>query len=264
MQDIAIDRFTGFADLYNDVRPNPPKKVCSIILNLLNISRVNTVVDLGSGSGLSSRIWKRKAEKIIGIEPNNDMRSAAKKNNPKLEFLNGNSYQTGMKDHSADIVICSQSFHWMEPVDTLKEVNRILKPKGIFAVLDCDWPVTISIESEKAYNNLFEKVYELNRRYQDILPKEKKWSKNNHLENIIKSEYFDYSKEIVFDNSEKCDSDRFIGIALSQGQLQTLLKNNIVEIRKDIDEFTTRVKKDIAKNKKMLIGYRLIIAQKKS
>ena len=236
MQEIALDRFTGFADLYNRVRPNPPQMVCSIILNLLKKSKVNTVVDLGSGSGLSTKIWRGKANKIIGIEPNNDMRSVAIQNNPKIEFLNGTSYETGIVDNSVDIVICSQSFHWMEPVKTLKEVNRILKPKGIFAVLDCDWPVTISINSENAYNKLFNKVDELHEQYKKRLPKEVKWSKTNHLSNVGKNEYFDYIKEIVFDNVEKCDAKRFIGIALSQGQLQTLIKNEINDIKDEIKQ----------------------------
>lgn len=263
MQEVALDRFSGFADLYNNVRPNPPKKVYSIILNLINKSKVNTVVDLGSGSGLSTKIWKGKANKIIGIEPNNDMRLVAIKNNPKIEFLDETSYQTGVADNSVDIVICSQSFHWMEPIETINEINRILKPKGIFAVLDCDWPVTISIDSEKAYNKLFETVDELHKQYNERLPKEIKWSKSNHLNNIRKSEHFDYIKEIVFDNEEKCDAKRFIGIALSQGQLQTLIKNNIIEIQESIEEFENKVSLDIINTKKMLISYRLIIAEKK-
>jgi hypothetical protein len=32
-------------------------------------------------------------------------------------------------------IICSQSFHWMGPITTLDEINRILKPNGIFQLL---------------------------------------------------------------------------------------------------------------------------------
>ena len=41
---------------------------------------------------------------------------------------------------SADIVTCSQSFHWMEPEPTLAEIARILRPGGVFAAYDYDWP----------------------------------------------------------------------------------------------------------------------------
>jgi len=264
MSEISLNRFSGFAKLYNEVRPKPPLKLCSIILNLLNQSKIDTVIDLGSGSGLSTKIWKGKANKIIGIEPNDDMRSVAIKNHSEFLFINGTSYHTGLDDNVADVVICSQSFHWMEPNETLKEVNRILKSKGFFAVLDCDWPVTASIASEKAYLNLFKTVDELHEKYKDKLPKEKKWSKSNHLTNIINSNYFEYVKEIVFDNVEKCDSERFIGIGLSQGQLQTLIKNNIFEIQEYIERFKNIVNNDIKTKKNMLVSYRLIIAEKKS
>lgn len=264
MTGIAINRFSGFAELYNNVRPKPPQKVCSIILNLLQNSFVDTIIDLGSGSGLSTKIWVGKAKNIIGIEPNNDMRTVAEKAIRHVKFLKGNSYKTGLGDSVADIVICSQSFHWMEPVETLKEINRILKPNGIFAVLDCDWPVTVSIKSEIAYIGLFDKVDLLHDQYKLKLPIEKKWSKGKHIENILGSEYFNYVKEIVFDNKETCDADRFINIALSQGHLQTLIKNNINEINENIEYFKKSVHADITKSTKMLVGYRLIVAQKKS
>ena len=35
------------------------------------------VVDLGSGTGLSTAIWGGRAERVIGIEPNADMREEA-------------------------------------------------------------------------------------------------------------------------------------------------------------------------------------------
>jgi ubiquinone/menaquinone biosynthesis C-methylase UbiE len=225
MHNIALDRFSGFANLYNNSRPKPPVKTCEIITNLINRRKVDTVVDLGCGSGLSTKIWKKYADKIIGIEPNNDMRETAIKNNPEITFIKGSSYQTGIDTGSVDVVVCSQSFYWMEPFETLKEINRITKSTGILAVLDCDWPVTISEKSEIAYNDLFGKVAQLHEKYKDTLPEEKQWPKNRHLENLNKSGYFKHCKKIYFDNCERCDSERFINIAMTQGHLQTLLKN---------------------------------------
>ena len=33
-----------------------------------------------------------------------------------------------------------QALHWMEPAPTFGEVARLLRPGGVFAALDCDWP----------------------------------------------------------------------------------------------------------------------------
>ena len=46
------------------------------------------------------------------------------------------SDSTGLEDECADVVVCSQSFHWMEPRSTLKEINRILNNNGIFATIE--------------------------------------------------------------------------------------------------------------------------------
>ena len=38
----------------------------------------------------------------------------------------GYAHATGLPDAFADVVVCSQSFHWMEPESTLQEIGRIL------------------------------------------------------------------------------------------------------------------------------------------
>ncbi len=262
MNDIALERFTGFAALYNDVRPRPPQKLCEIILSVLDREKLDTLIDLGCGSGLSTRIWKPYARNIIGIEPNDDMRKVAEKANPELSFIKGNSYQTGIESASADVVCCSQSFHWMEPESTLKEVNRLLTERGVFAVLDCEWPVTISQVSEMAYEELFSRLNPLFEKYKDKLPREYSWPKKRHLENLKNSNIFSYCKEIYFDNRELCDAERFINIALSQGRLQMLLKNTIDEIKPDIENFKRLVREDLKAERSMYVSYKLILGMK--
>lgn len=49
-----LERFSGFADLYDSVRPAPPAVLGPILCAYALVDRP-AVVDLGSGSGLSSR-----------------------------------------------------------------------------------------------------------------------------------------------------------------------------------------------------------------
>ena len=51
----SVERFSGFADVYNAARPRPPVKTCEIITAMMNGKRVGTVVDLGCGTGLLSQ-----------------------------------------------------------------------------------------------------------------------------------------------------------------------------------------------------------------
>jgi ubiquinone/menaquinone biosynthesis C-methylase UbiE len=240
---LNADRFMGFADTYDNARPKCPEKVKEIILKYLGINP-SLVVDMGCGTGLSTIIWSDVSNKVIGIEPNPDMIKIAKGKSlgvDNVEFISGFSDDTGLKNNCADIITCSQSFHWMNPKTTLKEVTRILKEGGIFAVYDCDWPPVCNWEAEFEYNKLFEKVKNIESTNPNVKNSFVRWDKDRHLTNIKNKGKFRYVREIVFLNSENCNAQRFIEIALSQGGLQSILKANIDEITPYIVSFKKRI-----------------------
>lgn len=149
---INAERFSGFSALYESVRPSVPSKICDILIDYID-KTPDTVVDLGCGTGLSTVVWNGKSDRIIGIEPNGDMLLTAKnKENEHISFIKAFSNNIPLPDNSVDIVVCSQSFHWMEPHSTLSEINRILKYGGAFAAVDCDWPPVCDWRAETAYN----------------------------------------------------------------------------------------------------------------
>ena len=238
---INANRFLGFAQLYEHSRPTIPDSVCDIVLNYLE-HKSSQIVDLGCGTGLSTMAWIDKCDNIIGIDPNEEMLSIAKQKNKDISYIKAYSDNTTLPDNSTDIVICSQSFHWMNPTDTLAEVNRILKPNGVFATVDCDWPPVCSLEAELAYSQLLNKVRFIELENENIFKTFQRWNKDKHLQNIKQSGYFKYCREIVFLNKEKCNADRFIGIALSQGGLQTVLKTQPSLIENDSELFEKKIK----------------------
>ncbi|ULQ59551.1 class I SAM-dependent methyltransferase [Brucepastera parasyntrophica] len=261
---VDTERFNGFSGLYEQMRPHPPETICRILLNYLNAGEIDKIVDIGCGTGLSTKIWLNYARNTVGVEPNREMLEEAKKNVPGALFLNESSYDTRLDSGTADIVTCSQSFHWMEPVQTLKEVNRILKPEGVFAVYDCLWPPSVSAAAETAYRELFRAVAGLEEKYRSVLPEVRRWPKKDHFASIQNSGYFSYCTEVFTGNPEKCDSARFTGLALSQGSLQALLKKNIPGIQEHIEMFKTAVQEAIKEEKDMYISYRIIAGIKTS
>lgn len=139
-----IERFSGFADLYDKYRPEPPAILGSILMRLAQTPFPQLVVDLGCGTGLSTRYWADKAQQVIGIEPTADMRHQAKAQTvaQNISYREGFSHQTGLPDDCVEIVTCSQALHWMEPQATFQEAARILRSGGVFAACDYDWPPT--------------------------------------------------------------------------------------------------------------------------
>ena len=229
-----VERFMGFADVYDTYRPRPPLAVLDILTQLADVLRPALVVDLGSGTGLSTAIWAERAAKVIGVEPSADMRAQAEQrvsgiaDPAHVTYQKGYANATGLPDACADIVTCSQSLHWMEPVSTFAEIARILRPGGVFAAYDCDWPPTISWATEQVHQTFVTQLHAAEEAHgfsRDV----RSWNKQQHLERMRESGQFRLTKEIVLHNVEQGGAERLVGIELSQGGVATLVKNGVSE-----------------------------------
>src|SRR5215204_3013382 len=155
----------GFADQYDAFRPAPPPVLLDALARYAGCSAPALVVDLGSGTGLSTRAWAERATEVVGIEPNPEMRKAAERRigQENVRYVDGFASETGLEPASADLVTCSQSFHWMERGPVLTEAARILREGGVFAAYDYDFPALIHPEVDAA----FTAHLELRGRYRD-------------------------------------------------------------------------------------------------
>lgn len=226
--------WTGEAARYDRARPAPPSILPDLFSQLIQTPQPTLVVDLGSGTGLSTMLWEGRAHKVLGIEPNADMRAQAiQKAHQKvsIEFQEGFAHQTGLPDNCADIVTCSQSFHWMEPTTTLAEIARILRPGGLFAAYDYDWPPVFNWEVERVYQEVDARFKALLEE-RGLVQKLPQWSKLRHLERIRASSYFRFSRELLLHHVEQGDAARFLEIILTntyshQFKLQTITEQEI-------------------------------------
>ncbi len=236
------DRFKGFADVYDQARPSVPRYPVEVVCRYLG-KNPETVVDLGCGTGLSTVIWEAVSDRVIGVEPSGDMLAVAeRKSNEKIAFRQAFANETGLPAECADAVICSQSFHWMEPVSTLREVDRLLRPGGVFATIDCDWPPVADWRAEKEYMRLYARVRELEEALPEVKETFVRYPKDRHLSNIRESGDFRYSRELLFSNTESCTADRLIRLLLSQGSLQTILKKAPDRIVPELETFQKTVR----------------------
>ena len=225
-----VERFSGFADLYDRCRPSPPVILAEILQRLAGAGFPRLVVDLGSGTGLSTRYWAEKAEHVIGIEPSDDMRhqAEARTQSSNITYRSGYSHATGLPDACTQIVACSQALHWMEPQPTCEEVRRILQPGGVFAAFDYDWPPTTGCwQADAAYNLCIQQARQIEKNLPDLGLKQ--WEKSQHLSRMQISGCFRFTKEIVLHHTDLGNAERLVGLALSQGGIQTLLKNHYTE-----------------------------------
>lgn len=125
-------RFTGRAADYVRGRPSYPAAVVET-LEGLGLERGGLVVDVGAGTGISSRLFLARGYRVIAIEPNAEMRAAAVA--AGVDARDGRGEATGLPDATADLVLCAQAFHWLERDAAWAEFRRVARPGALLALL---------------------------------------------------------------------------------------------------------------------------------
>jgi SAM-dependent methyltransferase len=133
-KDRPLERFGGLASGYDQYRPDYPPEAVEFIVRHCRLTPGKRLVDIGCGTGISTRTMARMGLGVIGIEPNPDMRHQAEGVQSPAggspTYLDGRAEATGLPDASADVVMAAQAFHWFKAAAALAEAKRILRPGG--------------------------------------------------------------------------------------------------------------------------------------
>src|SRR6266851_2906196 len=70
-------RFSGLADTYAKYRPGYPNAALEYIQRCCCLGGASWLVDVGSGTGISARLFAARGVPVVGVEPNDDMRARA-------------------------------------------------------------------------------------------------------------------------------------------------------------------------------------------
>ena len=120
-----LGRFSDRATDYVKYRPSYPEAAIDVIV--AGLSEASVVADIGAGTGISSRLLADRGLRVLAIEPNAAMRTAAT-SYPLVDFRDGKAEDTQLVTASVNLVTCFQAFHWFNPEPTLQEFKHILKP----------------------------------------------------------------------------------------------------------------------------------------
>jgi SAM-dependent methyltransferase len=212
----AASRFSGVAGPYDAVRPQPPADLISLIAQWAAVARPD-VVDLGAGTGLSAVAWAGRARQVTAVEPSAAMRRMCERRigraGPGTRFtvLDAAAEDTGLPGGCADVVTASQAMHWFDPDRALPEIARLLRPGGVLAAYDCDWPPVIDWQTSAAWAELVARVdAEQARRGLPAVHGGKE-----HLGRIRRSGLFRHCARVAVHGRDRGDAERFVALALS-------------------------------------------------
>jgi SAM-dependent methyltransferase len=213
----------GFAERYDRHRPKPPAALRELLPPLVGADRLRLVVDLGSGTGLSTRFWADHADEVIGAEPNDAMREWAEQitREPNVRYVGTSSYATGLADTGADLVTAAQSLQWMDPERVFPEIARILRAGGVFCAYQYDALQTPLWRPEAEWKRVLGRKREL-RQELGLDDSRRLWPISR--ERLEESCVFRFVQEISLHSVESGDGERLVGLALSEGSMTTLLE----------------------------------------
>ncbi len=123
--------FDRAAERYERGRPGWP----AAAVDALGLAPDAEVLDLGAGTGKLTRLLVPRAARVVAVEPLDGMRALLEQLVPGAEALAGTAEAITLGDRAVDAVVCGESFHWFDGPRALAEIDRVLRPGGLLAVL---------------------------------------------------------------------------------------------------------------------------------
>lgn len=112
------------------------------IVELAGNRKIDTLVDLGTGTGRILELFADRAKSLIGLDLSREMLAIARFNleQKKLrhaQVRQADIYALPLADRTADLVVIHQVLHFLdEPQKALLEARRILAPNGQVLIVD--------------------------------------------------------------------------------------------------------------------------------
>lgn len=131
-------RFSNRAVDYARYRPSYPREVLDVLHKWCNLQPLHIIADIGSGTGLLSKLFLDHGNRVYGVEPNAEMRAAGEEflqSYSAFASVEGSAEATNLPSDSVDFVAAGQAFHWFDPASTRSEFQRILKSEGRVIVI---------------------------------------------------------------------------------------------------------------------------------
>jgi ubiquinone/menaquinone biosynthesis C-methylase UbiE len=161
------DNFTLQAAKYSAFRPDYPDAMIEHILTFVNDYR--SALDVATGNGQVARKLSPHFKNVFAIDiSEKQLEKASRAEN--ITYQISEAEKTSFESHQFDLITVAQAVHWFDFERFYKEVKRILKPEGVFAIMGYGLFST-NPESDEVlrdfYRNILGPYWDAERRYID-------------------------------------------------------------------------------------------------
>ena len=131
-------RFSDRVENYLKYRPTYPAEIIPLLNDECGLTPEALIADIGSGTGFLSELFLKNGNRVLGIEPNREMRAAGDQvlaKYPNFSSIDAVAEATTLPDSSIDFVTVGQAFHWFDRDRARPEFERILKRDGWLVII---------------------------------------------------------------------------------------------------------------------------------
>jgi SAM-dependent methyltransferase len=128
-QRAVAEGFGTDAGRYDRARPEYPAE---LVQRIVATSPGPDLLDVGCGTGISSRLFRKAGCRVLGIDPDARMAELATQSGIPTEIATFEDWEPAGR--TFDIVVSAQAWHWVEPVAGAAKAWRVLRPQGRLAV----------------------------------------------------------------------------------------------------------------------------------
>ncbi|CAG0895050.1 unnamed protein product [Darwinula stevensoni] len=155
------------ATLYSKFRPNPPANLISFIISYLQekyAGPLNLALDVGCGSGQSTRLLSPYFKRVIGSDISEAQIANAKQDTQasNISYILKTASSLEAEDTSVQLITACQAAHWFDLPQFFQEANRVLVPHGVLAlmgyVLPCPFNPTAP-DDRAAFMDVVDQIY---------------------------------------------------------------------------------------------------------
>nr|ADU56053.1 hypothetical protein CA37-30 [uncultured organism CA37] len=116
---------------YDRARPSYPQ---ALIDRIIALSPGRRFVDVGCGTGISSRPFQAAGCTVLGVEPDARMAEFARGRGLAVEVAKFEDWDPAGR--TFDAVISGTAWHWVDPLAGARKVADALSPHGLLALFD--------------------------------------------------------------------------------------------------------------------------------
>jgi SAM-dependent methyltransferase len=126
--------FGSAAAVYETGRPEYPVSAVEWLLEPV-AGAVTRVLDVGAGTGKLTRAIAAVASRVVAVEPDSAMLAQLEVSVPGVKTVVGAAEALPIGDGEFDAALMGQAWHWVKPVESSREIGRVLRPGGVLGLI---------------------------------------------------------------------------------------------------------------------------------